>query len=84
RHPSSGRGLVVVYKRQKRHDPAADDSLLSESLAKIYIRQHDYVRAYEIIERLNLNFPEKSIYFADQLRFLRKIIDIQSKKSSKA
>ncbi len=53
---------------------ATDDSLLSESLAKIYIKQHKYSKAYEIISNLSLNFPEKSIYFADQLRFLRKLI----------
>lgn len=51
-----------------------DDSLLSESLAKIYIKQRRYAKAYEIISNLSLNYPEKSIYFADQLRFLRKLI----------
>ena len=61
-----------------------DDSMLSESLAKIYIKQRKYSKAYEIIRNLSLNFPEKSIYFADQLRFLQKLIInqryIQSKK----
>ena len=51
-----------------------NDSLLSESLAKIYIKQRKYSKAYEIISNLSLNFPEKSIYFADQLRFLRKLM----------
>ena len=51
-----------------------DDSLLSESLAKIFIKQGRYERAYEIISGLNLKFPKKSAYFADQLRFLQKLI----------
>ena len=51
-----------------------DDSMLSESLAKMYIARHKYSKALEIIESINLNFPEKSIYFADQIRFLRKIV----------
>jgi len=51
-----------------------DDSLLSESLARIFIKQHRYERAYEIISGLNLKFPKKSAYFADQLRFLQKLI----------
>ena len=63
---------------------SADDSMLSESLAKIYIKQRKYSKAYEIIRNLSLNFPEKSIYFADQLRFLQKLMInqryIQSKK----
>lgn len=51
-----------------------DPSMLTESLAKIYIRQRRYAKAYEIIEGLSLNYPEKSIYFADQLRFLQKLM----------
>lgn len=47
---------------------------LSESLAKIYVRQQKFQEAYEIITSLSLNYPEKSAYFADQLRFLRKLM----------
>ncbi|MBD5235198.1 MAG: hypothetical protein HDS54_06710 [Barnesiella sp.] len=53
----------------------SDSSLLSESLAKIFIRQKQYERAFEIISQLSLKYPEKSVYFADQLRFLRKVIN---------
>ena len=63
---------------EKEHHSAAPtpprDSLLLESLSKIYIRRKRYDKAYEIISQLSLNFPEKSIYFADQLRFLRKLM----------
>ncbi len=59
----------------KKQRPAADeDSLLSESLAKIYISRGKYDKAYEIIHSLSLNYPKKSIYFADQLRFLQKLM----------
>jgi len=50
------------------------EGLLSESLAKIYIKTRRYEQAYEILNGLSLRFPEKSSYFADQLRFLRKLI----------
>ncbi len=53
---------------------AAKDSSLTESLAKIYIKTRRYERAYEILHDLSLRFPEKSAYFADQLRFLQKLI----------
>lgn len=56
----------------------ADNSLLSESLAKIYIKTKRYERAYEILSRLSLAFPEKNAYFADQLRFLRKLMLAES------
>lgn len=58
--------------------PAPDNSLLSESLAKIYIKTRRYERAYEILSRLSLSFPEKNAYFADQLRFLRKLMLAES------
>ncbi len=60
-----------------------DDSLLSESLAKIYIRRGNFKKAYEIISKLNLNFPEKSIYFADQLRFLSTLIRIEEERAQR-
>ncbi len=64
------------------HKPApADDSMLSQSLAQIYIKKGKYSKAHEIISHLNLNFPEKSIYFADQLRFLEKLMAIEERKS---
>ncbi len=52
-----------------------NETLFTESLAKIYIRQRRYAKALEIIRRLNLNNPEKNIYFADQIRFLEKLIN---------
>ena len=55
---------------------------LTESLAKIYIRQRHFDKAYEIISQLCLNNPKKSVYFADQLRFLRKLILIQQHEKS--
>ncbi len=56
-------------------DPTlTDDSMLSESLAKMYIARHKYSQALEIIEQLNLKYPKNSIYFADQIRFLAKLV----------
>jgi len=60
--------------RKQKAAKVSEDSLLSESLAKIYISRGRYDKAYEIIHSLSLNFPKKSIYFADQLRFLQKLI----------
>jgi len=51
-----------------------DESMLSESLAKMYISRHKYSQALEIIKQLNLKYPKNSIYFADQIRFLTKLV----------
>ena len=52
----------------------AEEEFLTESLAKIYIKQRRYAKALEIIRKLSLKYPEKNIYFADQIRFLEKLI----------
>lgn len=51
-----------------------DDSCFTETLAKIYIKQHKYEKALEIIKKLSLNYPKKNAYFAEQIRFLEKLI----------
>lgn len=51
-----------------------EDGCFTETLAKIYIKQHRYEKALEIIKKLSLNYPKKNAYFADQIRFLEKLI----------
>ena len=51
-----------------------DESYFTETLAKIYVKQQRYSKALEIIRKLNLNYPKKNAYFADQIRFLEKLI----------
>ena len=52
---------------------------ITESNAKKLIIAHKYKDAIEILRALNLNNPKKSVYFADQIRFLEKVI-VNSKK----
>ncbi|NLO71230.1 MAG: hypothetical protein GX102_09925 [Porphyromonadaceae bacterium] len=49
--------------------------ILLENESKALIREQKYLEAIEILEKLNLINPKKSIYFADQIRFLKKIIN---------
>ena len=56
-----------------------EDSCLTETLARIYVKQKRYDKALQIIKNLSLKYPEKNIYFADQIRFLEKLI-INTKK----
>ena len=52
------------------------EEYFTETLARIYI----YSKALEIIQRLSLQFPKKNAYFADQIRFLEKLIINNNKK----
>ena len=63
---------------ENQHKPL-DDSYFTETLAHIYVKQKRYEKALQIIKNLNLKYPEKNVYFADQIRFLEKLI-INTKK----
>ncbi|MDP4277620.1 MAG: hypothetical protein Q8914_08300 [Bacteroidota bacterium] len=55
-------------------DQPIQEASFSETLARIYIKQKRYDRALEIIKTLSLKYPEKNVYFADQIRYLEKLI----------
>jgi tetratricopeptide (TPR) repeat protein len=48
--------------------------IFTETLANIYLKQGKYEKALEILKRLYLDYPNKNRYFADQIRFLEKIV----------
>ena len=60
----------------KPADAADADSggVFTETLARIYIKQGKYERAYQIIDRLYKQHPQKSAFYIDQLRFLEKLM----------
>ena len=55
-----------------------EKAFLSESLAKIYVKQHKYERALAIFSSLNLKYSKKYTYFADQIRYLETILKYQN------
>ena len=59
-----------------------DEEYFTETLARIYIKQGRYQKALDIIGRLNEQFPHKNAYFADQMRFLEKLIINNNKKQN--
>ena len=66
--------LPVIEDTEKDEEKSGENEYFTETLAKIYIKQGNYSKALEIIRQLNLNYPKKNAYFADQIRFLEKLI----------
>ncbi len=56
--------------------------VVTEQNAYALIKKRDYQGALEIIQQLSLNIPEKSIYFADQISFLKKLIFNETRKNN--
>jgi len=57
------------------------DSVNTETMSRIYIKQGNYSKALQIIRQLSLANPKKNAYFADQIRFLEKLIINNNKKN---
>ncbi len=53
----------------------APDSLMTETLAKVYLQQKNYKKAIQAYKILILKNPEKSGFFADQIRAIEKLIN---------
>lgn len=60
-----------------------EKAFLSESLAKIYVKQHKYEQAIAIFLSLNLKYSKKITYFADQIRYLETILAYRNGEENK-
>jgi hypothetical protein len=55
--------------------PVEDLNISLEDKYKKHIQIKEYSKAIEILKQLCLIYPKKSIYFADQIRFLEKVVE---------
>ena len=56
------------------------NEFFTETMAGIYIKQQKYEQALEIIRAISADNPKKSVYFADQMRYLELLIRINKNK----
>ncbi len=51
----------------------SENELMTETLAKIYLKQKKYIKAIEAYKILSLKYPEKNAFFADQIKKIKKL-----------
>ena len=81
---SQGPEAEIIRPEEERHREATEahketemeGEYLTETLARIYIKQEKYASALRIFRSLNLKYPKKSGYFAEQIAYLEKVISI--------
>ncbi len=52
-----------------------NDEFITETLSRIYLKQGHYQKAIDSFNRLSLKFPEKSVYFAQQIKEIKKLLN---------
>ncbi|MGJ5640490.1 hypothetical protein [Formosa sp. S-31] len=55
------------------------ESLMTETLARIYVEQKNYKKAIQSYNILSLKYPEKSGFFADRIKAIKKIQEQNNK-----
>lgn len=72
--PSIKRTNTVFYDPTEaaRKSILQSDDLATETLARIYLKQGKVLQAIKIYEKLSLKFPQKSDYFANQIKEIKK------------
>ncbi|WP_111682007.1 hypothetical protein [Winogradskyella tangerina] len=57
------------------NDDDVSESLMTETLARIYLEQKNYDKAIQSYKILSLKYPEKSSFFADQIKLVEELKD---------
>ena len=75
---------IIPDKRKINNEDLSEQSwvnsneLMTETLAKVFIKQKKYVKALEAYQILSLKYPEKNSFFADQIKEIK---DLQKLKN---
>ncbi|MEK9612431.1 MAG: hypothetical protein VW080_00715 [Flavobacteriaceae bacterium] len=52
---------------------ATSDELMTETLAKVFVKQKKYPKALQAFQILRLKYPEKNSFFADQIKEIKRL-----------
>ncbi len=56
-----------------------NDELMTETLARIYLEQKNFEKAIQSYKILSLKYPEKSGFFADQIKAVKQLLENNTK-----
>lgn len=65
---------MAISKPLPDYKVEENEDLISDTLAKIYIRQGHFEKALLTYEKLSLKYPKKNIYFASQIKMVEELI----------
>jgi len=66
-------GSEITSKNLAKAQMLKPESLMTETLARIYLEQKNYGKAIQAYKVLSLKYPEKSGFFADQIQAIKEI-----------
>ena len=67
------KSLSVDKKKSKKEFLFSSDALMTETLARVYVEQKNFPKAKQAYRILSLKYPEKSGFFADQIRAVEQL-----------
>jgi predicted Zn-dependent protease len=73
--------MPAVEKSEKEdfrvYKTPENTSLMTETLAKIYLEQKKYTQAIQAYDILILKYPEKSVFFANRIEEIKQLQNIK-------
>jgi len=73
KNPKISPSLLETYTDATMDSNTENDSLMTETLAHVYVEQKKYEKAITAFTILSLKYPEKSSFFALQIEAIKKL-----------